>query len=70
MVFRLKRTLDEKLKWYEKETSSVKFEAKKKENEEAVNELIKLVVLNTSLGVLCKLPCSFISIVDLYASFY
>ena len=70
MVVRLKRTLDEKLKWYDKETSSVKFEAKKKDNEEAVNKLIKLVVLNTSLGVLCKLPCSFISIVDLYASFY
>jgi hypothetical protein len=70
MVIRLKQTLNEKLKWYDKETNSQKYETKKVENENAVNKLIKMVVINTVLGILSKLPSSFLSIVNLYAVFY
>ena len=70
MVVRMKRTLEEKLKWYDKETNLQKYETKKKENENAVNKLIKMVVINTVLAVLSKLPNSFMSIVNLYAAFY
>ena len=70
MVVRLKRTLEEKLKWYDKETNRQKYDAKKKENEDAVNKIIKMVVINTVLGILSKLSCSFLSIVNLYATFY
>jgi hypothetical protein len=70
MLVRLKRTLEEKLKWYDKETNAVKYEAKKKENENAIKKLIKMVVINTTIGVLVKLPSSFMSIVYMYAYFY
>ena len=70
MVVGMKRTLDEKLKWYDNESNSVKYEAKKKENEDVVNKLIKMVVINTAIGVLCKLPGSFFSLVNLYATYY
>ena len=70
MVVLMKRTLEEKLKWYDKETNSQKYEAKKKENEDAINKLTTLVVINTAIGVLFKLPSSFMSIVNLYATFY
>lgn len=45
---------------------------KKKEtnNEEALNNAIKFVVLNTLIGVLFKLPMSFLSLVNLCAEFY
>ena len=70
MLILLKRALKEKLKWYDKETNWQKYEAKKKENENTVNKIIKMVIINTAIGVLFKLPSSFSSIVDLYASFY
>ena len=56
LVVLIKRTLDEKLKGFDEEANSVKYEAKRKENEDAVNKLIKMVIINTKLGVLFKLP--------------
>jgi hypothetical protein len=70
MVAKLKQTLEDKLKWYDNETNSQKYEAKKKENEDAVSQIIKMVLINTAIGILFKLPSSFISIVNLYAAFY
>ena len=43
---------------------------KKKENENAIKKLIKMIVINTVLAVLFRLPSSFLSIVNLYATFY
>ena len=68
MVIRMKQTLKDKLKWYKKD--SIKYEAKKKENKDAIDKLVQMVVINTALGVLFKLPSSFISIVNVYAAFY
>ena len=70
MVVRLKQTLEDKLKWYDKETNSQKYDAKMKENEDAVNKLIKMVIINTVLGILSKFPSSFLSVVNLYSTFY
>ena len=70
MVVRVKQTLDDKLKWYVKGTNSQKYDSKTKENDNVVNKLIKMVVINTILAVLSKLPCSFLSVVNLYATFY
>ena len=70
LVVQMKRTLEDKLKWYDKETNSQKYEAKKKENENAINKLIKMVIINTVIGVIFKLPSSFLSVVNLIATFY
>ena len=69
MVVQLRRTLEEK---------SIKSalmdqkqnEAKKAENEEAANKAIKMVVLNTTIGIFFKLPVSFIPILNFFAEFY
>ena len=70
MVIRMKQTLNEKLKRYKKENGLIKYEAKKKENKDAIDKLIHMVVINTALGVLFKLPSSFIPLDNLYATFY
>ena len=69
MVIQVKKILKDKLKWYKKENQS-KYEVKKKENKDATNKLIKMVVINTALGILFKLPSSLMSIVNLYGTFY
>ena len=70
MVIRMKQTLNDKLNWYKQENDSIKYEAKKKENKDAIDKLIQMVVINTALGVLFKLPSSFMSIANMYAAFY
>ena len=70
MLIRMKRILLEKLKWYDQENNKLKYDEKKKENEDAVNKLIKMIVINTAIGIIFKLPSSFLSIVNLYAVFY
>ena len=69
MVVQLRRVLDEK---------SIKSalmnqkqdETKKAENEEVVNKAIKMVVLNTAIGIFFKLPAIIIPILKVYAEFY
>ena len=69
MVIQVKQILNEKLKKFEKENKA-KYETKKKENKDAINKLIQMGVINSALGVLLKSPSSFMSIVNLYATFY
>ena len=45
-------------------------ETKKAENEEVVNKAIKMVVINTAIGIFFKLPALFIPIINVYAEFY
>ena len=45
-------------------------EKKKAENEEAVNKAIKMVVLNSVIGIFFKLPVCFIPLLNVYAKFY
>ena len=69
MVVQLRRTLEEK---------SVKSalmnqnqnEKKKTENQEAVNKAIKMVVLNSAIGIFFKLPVFILSLINVIAEFY
>lgn len=71
-VIRLRSTLQEKtIKMALMLSQSAKTtETKTKENESVVEEVIKMVVLNTSVGVLLKMPACVLPIVSLYAEFY
>ena len=69
MVVQLRRTLEEK----EKKSESLnqkQNQNKKAENEEAVNKAIKMVVLNSLIGVLFKFPVCFIPLINVCAEFY
>lgn len=67
MVVQLKRTLNEKIR---KLTDKNKIDSKKKENQDRVNNIIKMVVINTAVGVLLKVPAAVIPLLNLYAEFY
>ena len=42
----------------------------KEENDNVVNKAIKMVVLNTAIGIFFKLPASFIPLLNLVAEYY
>ena len=69
MVVQLRRTLEEKSKKSES-LNQKQNQNKKAENEEVVNKAIKMVVLNSAIGILCKLPVCFIPLLNVYAQFY
>ena len=69
MVVQLRRTLNEK------SIKSVLINQninknKKAENEEAVKKAIKMVVLNSSIGIIFKIPVCFIPLLNMCAQFY
>ena len=70
MVVQLRRVLEEKTKKSESMIDQKQSETKKAENEEAVNKSIKMVVLNTSIGIFFKLPVAFIPLFNVIANFY
>ena len=73
MLVLLKRTLDEKLKKSESlmgKNETNKLETMKKENEDVINKVIKMVILNTAISLLFRLPIAFIPVVNIYAEFY
>jgi len=83
LLIRLKRTLDEKMKKFhndipkkpikvskDNKDKSKKKKKKEKEKDDAMNKAIKMVVLNTSLAILFKIPLSFMPIVHVIAEFY
>ena len=47
-----------------------KLETMKMEYEDAVNKVIKMVILNTTISLLFKLPIAFVPIVNVAAEFY
>ena len=47
-----------------------KFESEKSESEDVINKAIQMVVINSMIGVLFKMPVSFIPIINVYAEFY
>ena len=55
---------------YAHQQSKTKVESAKKETDEAINKAIKMVVINTAIGLLFKMPISFIPILNVYAAFY
>ena len=73
LVVLLRRILNEKLINIENLMGHVgkeKLESIKKENEDAINKVIKMVVLNTAISLLFRLPNAFIPVVNVYAEFY
>lgn len=71
MVVQLRRTLNEKIqKQEEMLKNSENKESKRKENEEVIKKVIKMVVLNTTIAIVLKMPSSFVPIVNLYAEFF
>ena len=70
LVVKLKNTINQKLvsATFPKAVDEKKI--KKKENEDSVNQAIKMVVLNTTLSTLLKLLLSFIPFVNVIAEFY
>ena len=71
MVVKLKRTLEEKTKKSEQMNKAQnQNQNKKAENEEAVNKAIKMVVLNSAIGIFFKLPVLLIPLLNLVAQFY
>ena len=69
MVVQLRRTLEEKIKKSES-LNQKQTENKKAEFEEAVNKAIKMVVLNSAIGILFKLPVLILPLINLIAQFY
>ena len=69
IVTRLRKTMNGKLMWYKQENDSIKCEANNKENKDAF-KLNKLVVVNTALCIIFKLPNLLVSIINFYAAFY
>lgn len=64
MVVKLRRTLNEKaLKKNHQNMKNAEFE-------EVVNKAIKMVVLNSSIGILFKLPVCFIPLLNVVSQFY
>ena len=70
MVVQLRRTLNEKTKKSESMMNQKQNEAIKIENEEAVNKAIKMVVLNTAIGIFFKFPVFFIPLYNVIVDFY
>ena len=69
MVVQLRRTLEEKIKKIES-LNQKQSENKKAEFEEAVNKAIKMVVLNSVIGIFFKLPVCFFPFLKVYGLFY
>ena len=73
MVHELRIVMADKLQKIERlyaGHSKAKVESVKKENDEAINKAIRMVIINTAIGLLFKMPISFIPILNVYAAFY
>ena len=70
MVVQLRRTLEEKSIKSALMNQNLNNESKKAENEEAVNKAIKMVILNSSIGIFFKLPVFFIPLLNIWAQFH
>ena len=71
MVLRLRRVLDEKFKQSESLIKDAKkLENMKKENEGALKKANKMVILNTTISILFRMPIAFLPIINIYAEFY
>ena len=69
MVVQLRRILEEKLK-KSQSLNQKQNETKKAEFDEAVNKAIKMVVLNSAIGIFFKLPTCIIPLINVCAEFY
>ena len=71
MVVQLRRTLAEKLaKFLSMNPNSKSVEKRKEENEDSVNKATRMVIINSLMGILLKLPLMFLPIINIIAQFY
>ena len=70
MIVKLRQTLNEKLEKAKAYCTKDQQEKKKKENEKVINKVILMIILNSTIGVLLKLPTLIYSIMDLYYGIY
>jgi hypothetical protein len=71
MIVKLRNVLKEQLeKFKSMSASSSKSESKASECEAAFNNSAKMVVINTAIGLLSKLPVTFLPLLNAYAQFY
>ena len=70
MIVKLRQTLNEKFEKAKVYSTKDQQEKKKKENETAVNKAISMVILNTALNIIFKVPSLIYSIIDFYESIY
>ena len=70
MIVKLRQTLNEKFEKAKAYSTKDQQEKKKKENETAVNKAISMVILNTALNILFKVPSLIYSIFNFYESIY
>ena len=72
MIRELRKVIADKLETIERlfAESKTKVESTKRENDEAMKKAIRMVVINTSIGLLFKMPLSVIPILNVYAEFY
>lgn len=70
MVVKLRQTLNEKWEKSKAYSSKDQIEKKKLENENVINKVTLMVILNTAIGVLFKMPSLIYSIIGFYYSIY
>ena len=72
LVRQLRQVMADKLQKIERlyADSKTKIENTMKENDEAMDKVVKMVVINTGVGLLFKMPVSFIPILNVCAAFY
>ena len=70
MVVQLRKTLNEKFQKQKSILNPAQAKTKKKENDEVVKRSVKMVVLNTAIGIVLKMPSSFLPVVNLCADSY
>ena len=73
MVVQLRNVLADKMQKMEKlftGSNKAKLESAQKENQDIIKKAIQMVVINTAIGLLFKMPISFIPIINVYAEFY
>ena len=70
MVVQLRRILSIKTKKSESMNQNQNKNNKKAEFEEAVNKAIKMVVLNSTIGIFFKFPVCFIPLLNVFAQYF
>ena len=71
MLVKLRSTMDESIERIKSMGSNDKqFEKKKSEMDAAMKKSIRMVVVNTSIGLLLKLPLVFLPLINTIAKFY
>jgi hypothetical protein len=70
MVIKLKQTLNERLENFKAYSTTAQQEKKKSDNENVLNNAISMVIFNTTLNLLLKLPTALYSMIYLFYGIY